>query len=212
MQLQWLLSFALHGAGSLTYLFKWKGLDYEECTWEDQETVDSFGFEDHVEAHRALQSLEDTAQEIRDRAAKPKKRPRGANNAEHANNAEDANNLQADAPQDGRTYAETPACLAGGQLHPYQLDGLNWMLLRVRRGQSMVLADEMGLGKTVQTIALLACLRCAPCSCTITTATNSVASDACMCTLSRCLLRSIDAGQRKCLQCAQAVQLRCSLQ
>lgn len=50
----------------------------------------------------------------------------------------------------------------GGALHPYQLDGLNWLLLQSRRKHNMILADEMGLGKTVQTIALVSCLRCDP--------------------------------------------------
>lgn len=42
------------------------------------------------------------------------------------------------------------------QLKPYQIVGLNWMVLLHRNKVNGVLADEMGLGKTVQTIAFLA--------------------------------------------------------
>uniref|UniRef100_A0A183BST6 Helicase ATP-binding domain-containing protein n=1 Tax=Globodera pallida TaxID=36090 RepID=A0A183BST6_GLOPA len=41
-------------------------------------------------------------------------------------------------------------------LHPYQLVGLNWLILMSRLGMNAILADEMGLGKTIQVIAFLA--------------------------------------------------------
>ncbi|SAM03799.1 hypothetical protein [Absidia glauca] len=40
-------------------------------------------------------------------------------------------------------------------LKPYQLIGVNWMLLLYRKGISGILADEMGLGKTAQVISFL---------------------------------------------------------
>ncbi|XP_029916494.1 SWI/SNF-related matrix-associated actin-dependent regulator of chromatin subfamily A containing DEAD/H box 1A isoform X3 [Myripristis murdjan] len=42
------------------------------------------------------------------------------------------------------------------QLKPYQLIGLNWLLLLHQHKLSGILADEMGLGKTIQAIAFLA--------------------------------------------------------
>uniref|UniRef100_A0A5S6QSC2 SWI/SNF-related matrix-associated actin-dependent regulator of chromatin subfamily A containing DEAD/H box 1 homolog n=1 Tax=Trichuris muris TaxID=70415 RepID=A0A5S6QSC2_TRIMR len=44
-------------------------------------------------------------------------------------------------------------------LKPYQLVGLNWLILLREHGVNAVLADEMGLGKTVQVIAFLAYLK-----------------------------------------------------
>uniref|UniRef100_UPI0037E70398 SWI/SNF-related matrix-associated actin-dependent regulator of chromatin subfamily A containing DEAD/H box 1A n=1 Tax=Semicossyphus pulcher TaxID=241346 RepID=UPI0037E70398 len=41
------------------------------------------------------------------------------------------------------------------QLKPYQLIGLNWLLLLHEHNLSGILADEMGLGKTIQAIAFL---------------------------------------------------------
>ncbi|KAJ1119230.1 hypothetical protein NDU88_007416 [Pleurodeles waltl] len=49
--------------------------------------------------------------------------------------------------------------LAGIQLRPYQLDGVNWLSQRVKNQRGCILGDEMGLGKTCQTIALLLYLR-----------------------------------------------------
>ncbi|KAJ7019581.1 SNF2 family DNA-dependent ATPase [Mycena alexandri] len=52
-----------------------------------------------------------------------------------------------------------PKLITGATLHPYQLEGLQWMLGLDEQGISGILADEMGLGKTLQTIAFCAHLR-----------------------------------------------------
>ncbi|GAB0493027.1 hypothetical protein MMPV_004299 [Pyropia vietnamensis] len=46
-----------------------------------------------------------------------------------------------------------------GQMRPYQLEGLNFLISLFERGVNGILADEMGLGKTLQTISLLGFLR-----------------------------------------------------
>ncbi|KAK1313760.1 Chromatin structure-remodeling complex protein SYD [Acorus calamus] len=51
-----------------------------------------------------------------------------------------------------------PSMLQGGELRPYQLEGLQWMLSLFNNNLNGILADEMGLGKTIQTIALIAYL------------------------------------------------------
>ena len=43
----------------------------------------------------------------------------------------------------------------GGQLHAYQLEGLNWLRHSWSQNIDTILADEMGLGKTIQTIVFL---------------------------------------------------------
>lgn len=45
--------------------------------------------------------------------------------------------------------------VTGGTLHPYQLEGLNWLRFSWSQGTDTILADEMGLGKTVQTAVFL---------------------------------------------------------
>lgn len=44
---------------------------------------------------------------------------------------------------------------SGMVLHPYQLEGLNWLRYSWGQGTDTILADEMGLGKTIQTITFL---------------------------------------------------------
>jgi SWI/SNF-related matrix-associated actin-dependent regulator of chromatin subfamily A member 5 len=46
-----------------------------------------------------------------------------------------------------------------GEMRPYQLEGLNWMIKLYDNNINGILADEMGLGKTLQTISLIAYLR-----------------------------------------------------
>ncbi|KAK6929997.1 SNF2, N-terminal [Dillenia turbinata] len=48
--------------------------------------------------------------------------------------------------------------LQGGELRPYQLEGLQWMLSLFNNNLNGILADEIGLGKTIQTISLIAYL------------------------------------------------------
>ena len=42
-----------------------------------------------------------------------------------------------------------PSVIKHGQLKPYQLEALNWMIHLAEKGLNGILADEMGLGKTV---------------------------------------------------------------
>ncbi|CAN1129376.1 Probable ATP-dependent DNA helicase CHR12 [Linum perenne] len=54
---------------------------------------------------------------------------------------------------------EQPSILKGGQLRPYQVEGLQWMISLFNNNLNGILADEMGLGKTIQTISLIAYLK-----------------------------------------------------
>jgi SWI/SNF-related matrix-associated actin-dependent regulator of chromatin subfamily A member 5 len=49
-----------------------------------------------------------------------------------------------------------PDCIKFGQLKPYQVESLNWMIHLAQKGLNGILADEMGLGKTLQSISILA--------------------------------------------------------
>uniref|UniRef100_A0A7S3B0P5 Helicase n=1 Tax=Haptolina ericina TaxID=156174 RepID=A0A7S3B0P5_9EUKA len=52
-----------------------------------------------------------------------------------------------------------PALVTGGNMRPYQLVGVHWLVGLYENGLNGILGDEMGLGKTVQSIAMLAHLR-----------------------------------------------------
>lgn len=57
-----------------------------------------------------------------------------------------------------RKFESTPDFVQGGSLHPYQLEGLNWLYHKAQSKHNAILADEMGLGKTIQTIAFMGAL------------------------------------------------------
>lgn len=42
-----------------------------------------------------------------------------------------------------------------GELKPYQIQALNWLIQRHDNGAGCILADEMGLGKTLETLSLI---------------------------------------------------------
>uniref|UniRef100_A0A0E0DXZ4 DNA helicase n=1 Tax=Oryza meridionalis TaxID=40149 RepID=A0A0E0DXZ4_9ORYZ len=46
-----------------------------------------------------------------------------------------------------RQYKESPKFLSGGTLHPYQLEGLNFLRYSWYHNKRVILGDEMGLGK-----------------------------------------------------------------
>lgn len=50
------------------------------------------------------------------------------------------------------TVTVQPSILQGGQLRPYQMAGLQWMVSLFNNNLNGILADEMGLGKTIQVI------------------------------------------------------------
>ncbi|RDA90361.1 hypothetical protein CP533_3365, partial [Ophiocordyceps camponoti-saundersi (nom. inval.)] len=113
------------------YFVKWKGLTYEECTWERASEI-SASFQDKIDqylnrASRSWQSdRRETSLETRSRMTKLEKQP---------------------------DY------IKGGELRQFQLKGLNFLCLNWTRGNNVILADEMGLGKTVQTVSFLSWLR-----------------------------------------------------
>ena len=55
-------------------------------------------------------------------------------------------------------FRESPKYI-NGNLRPYQIQGLNWLISLHKSGLAGILADEMGLGKTLQTISFLGYLR-----------------------------------------------------
>lgn len=118
------------------YLVKWKELSYDECSWERASDIASFASE--IEKFERIQSR-------RVSAGKQKSTLR---------EVVEVKNRQKDFQQ----YESSPDFLSGGLLHPYQLEGLNFLRFAWSKQTHVILADEMGLGKTIQSIALLASL------------------------------------------------------
>ncbi|CAD8047864.1 unnamed protein product [Paramecium primaurelia] len=55
----------------------------------------------------------------------------------------------------GKSKKNQPVWITGGQLHQFQLQGLQWLQKSYETSNNVILADEMGLGKTIQTISFL---------------------------------------------------------
>lgn len=113
------------------YFVKWKGLTYEECTWEAASEISSL-FQDKIDQYidRASRSWHSDRKEA------------------HLDSRSRMTKLE-----------EQPEFIVNGQLREFQLKGLNFLCLNWSRGNNVILADEMGLGKTVQTVSFLSWLR-----------------------------------------------------
>ncbi|KAK7377174.1 hypothetical protein VNO80_02594 [Phaseolus coccineus] len=119
------------------YLVKWKELPYDECYWELESDISAFQTE--IERFNTFQS---------------RSRKVSSSKKSSIQDGSESNNLQKEFLQ----YENSPQFLSGGSLHPYQLEGLNFLRFSWSKQTHVILADEMGLGKTIQSIAFLASL------------------------------------------------------
>ncbi|KAL3843998.1 hypothetical protein ACJIZ3_001401 [Penstemon smallii] len=120
------------------YLVKWKELPYDECYWELESEIASF--------HKEIERFNNIQSRYGKVSAPKKKR-----------NLSDAMESKKKL-KEFQQYDSNPEFLSGGSLHPYQLEGLNFLRFSWSKETHVVLADEMGLGKTIQSIAFLASL------------------------------------------------------
>ncbi|KAI3426156.1 hypothetical protein D9Q98_008533 [Chlorella vulgaris] len=151
------------------YLCKWKELPYSECTWEEGADIAAY----HHLIRQYRQRLPIAEVDLEQKLAwvvgdsQQQREQQQQQQQPNLGPPHDGPDQQAGAeamPQQGasqagsqRRFSDTPAFLQG-RLHPYQLEGLNWMYQGWQSGTNLILADEMGLGKTVQAIAFLAAL------------------------------------------------------
>ncbi|KAG5562931.1 hypothetical protein RHGRI_005610 [Rhododendron griersonianum] len=120
------------------YLVKWKELSYDECYWEFESDISSF--QQEIERFYKIQS-----------------RRRKQSSSKQKSNTRDATESKKK-QKEFQQFEHSPGFLSGGSLHPYQLEGLNFLRFSWSKQTHVILADEMGLGKTIQSIAFLASL------------------------------------------------------
>ncbi|KAL5071495.1 hypothetical protein RYX36_022382 [Vicia faba] len=120
------------------YLVKWKELPYDECHWELESDI--FLFQAEIERFNIFQSRTR-------KISYSKQKSRASDDAELIKQQKEF-----------QQYEQSPEFLSGGALHPYQLEGLNFLRFSWANETHVILADEMGLGKTIQSIAFLASL------------------------------------------------------
>eukprot|EP01083_Nonionella_stella_P268004 905663_1 len=129
---------------SKKYLIKWRGLSYEQCTWELLEDLNAFNAED---TRRSVMKYNHLQKLLMERATKHKR----------------------DKNSNATTRPSKPAAIDGHlsnlvhlghglALKDYQKEGVDWMCYNWHESRSVLLCDEMGLGKTCQTICFLSYL------------------------------------------------------
>ncbi|XP_051895306.1 chromodomain-helicase-DNA-binding protein 5 isoform X3 [Pristis pectinata] len=146
--IQRIINHSFDKKGDLHYLIKWRDLPYDQATWEFEEfdIPDYDTMKEMYWNHRQLIMGEDI-RPVRKLNKKGRK----------------AGELIFDPPpcqpvvDPTVKFDKQPDYIdaTGGNLHPYQLEGLNWLRFSWAQGTDTILADEMGLGKTVQTIVFL---------------------------------------------------------
>uniref|UniRef100_A0A672JX24 Chromodomain-helicase-DNA-binding protein 4-like n=1 Tax=Sinocyclocheilus grahami TaxID=75366 RepID=A0A672JX24_SINGR len=149
VKLEWLfihrvLNHSVDKKNNVHYLIKWRDLPYDQSTWEseDMDIPDYETFKQHYWNHRELMLGEEGRPVKKMKKVKVRKTERPP-----ANPVVDPT-IKFDRQPD---YLDS----TGGTLHPYQLEGLNWLRFSWAQGTDTILADEMGLGKTVQTAVFL---------------------------------------------------------
>jgi len=114
------------------YLVKWRGLQYENCTWEREQEISNF--KEKIEKYEKIRTAETQLQ-----------------NGELSPETFQKFKM----PGKFKKLEKQPEFIKEGELFEYQLEGLNWMLYSWFHNTNIILADEMGLGKTVQCLAFL---------------------------------------------------------
>ncbi|KAK6237044.1 hypothetical protein QUC31_020837 [Theobroma cacao] len=125
-------------SNNIEYLVKYKELPYDECYWEFESDISAF--QPEIERFKNIQSRSHKSS-----ASKQKSSHRDAVESKKKS-------------KEFQPFEHTPEFLSGGSLHPYQLEGLNFLRYSWSKQTHVILADEMGLGKTIQSIAILASL------------------------------------------------------
>ncbi|OAP54532.1 hypothetical protein AYL99_10980 [Fonsecaea erecta] len=119
------------GEEGTEYYVKWKGLFYDQATWE------------------ASSLISQIAQNEIDRYINRRREDVKSNQTE--------SNPSTRSPF--QPVRDQPSYIQGGTLRDFQMTGLNFLAYNWVKSKNVVLADEMGLGKTVQTVAFLSWLR-----------------------------------------------------
>ncbi|KPM11913.1 chromodomain-helicase-DNA-binding protein Mi-2-like protein [Sarcoptes scabiei] len=149
--------------GNSMYLVKWRDLPYDQSSWEQEECSD-FQIPDMRKAIDEYWNLRNCAENAIAGRSKNQKH-RGRNKKKSDNSREDIT----DGPRryspppekptvdPKRKFERQPEYIdhTGMELHPYQLEGINWLRYSWANRTDTILADEMGLGKTIQTIVFL---------------------------------------------------------
>lgn len=141
--------------GRTLYYVKWRELPYDQSTWEDDE-------EDIPGLKAAIEFYQDHRTYNLEGGTSKKSKKKGRRRTK--DDPDDGSGVRKFTPPPDRSTTELKRKYevqpdyfdeTGMQLHPYQLEGINWLRYSWANGTDTILADEMGLGKTIQTATFL---------------------------------------------------------
>ncbi|XP_034241985.1 chromodomain-helicase-DNA-binding protein Mi-2 homolog isoform X2 [Thrips palmi] len=147
--------------GRMLYLVKWRDLSYESATWEEDDDS-THGLKQAVEYYMDLRAACNVDSGSSKKSSKSKKGKKSKSKENDYDGERSTQRKFIPPPEKPSTdlkrkwdkqpdYLDATGCC----LHPYQLEGLNWLRYSWGQGLDTILADEMGLGKTIQTITFL---------------------------------------------------------
>ncbi|CAB3405088.1 unnamed protein product [Caenorhabditis bovis] len=160
MQIHRIINHMQYGKSQFDYLIKWKELAYEQATWE-RDDMDIAYYENAIMKywmHREKMIGDAIPKQVRKIIDKHREEkglpPYDPKEEEAASKKKKKDKPTVDIR---KKYEVQPDYITetGGNLHPYQLEGINWLRHCWSNGTDAILADEMGLGKTVQSLTFL---------------------------------------------------------
>ncbi|XP_063755463.1 LOW QUALITY PROTEIN: chromodomain-helicase-DNA-binding protein 4-like [Eleginops maclovinus] len=150
IKMEWLIihrviNHSVDRKNTVHYLIKWRELAYDQATWEadDMDVPEFDTYKLQYWNHRELMMGDE---------GKPGKKLKVKGRVKRVDRPPENPVVDPTIKFDRQPdYLDS----TGGTLHPYQLEGLNWLRFSWAQGTDTILADEMGLGKTVQTAVFL---------------------------------------------------------
>ncbi len=171
----------LRSGGGNLYLVKWRDLPYDQCSWEAEDGGPDFQISDMKKAIDDYWDLRAAAEYV---ASSGKSGSKGGNNLRSKGRGKGGSSKRSESELEEQTSTSTTTTpstrryspppdkptvdlkrkldrqppyidATGMEMHPYQLEGINWLRYSWAHRTDTILADEMGLGKTIQTIAFL---------------------------------------------------------
>ncbi|CAI2355389.1 unnamed protein product [Caenorhabditis sp. 36 PRJEB53466] len=154
MQIHRIINHQTYAKNQHDYLVKWKELSYDQATWE-RDDADMANYEDAIIRywqHRERMYSDDVPKVVQKMIAKHREAKGLPPKEEESRRPKKREKVDI-----RKKYDVQPDYISetGGNLHPYQLEGINWLRHCWSNGTDAILADEMGLGKTVQSLTFL---------------------------------------------------------
>ncbi|CAD6191489.1 unnamed protein product [Caenorhabditis auriculariae] len=161
MQIHRIINHMQYSKSQFDYLIKWKELPYEQATWERDDMKIAY-YEEAISKywlHRQNMFGEIIPKHVR-AVIISFREAKNLSAVEFLEKGDEpARKKKRDKPTVDikKKYEVQPDYITetGGSLHPYQLEGINWLRHCWANGTDAILADEMGLGKTVQSLTFL---------------------------------------------------------